>query len=108
MIMLIFFSIRCREEHGPTCWPTEFHKPLDTLPKDAEYEAYKRWRFPPSIFAVGTAVAAPHLWLRAGGNLNGYSPLVVVAYYAPIFAGAATVADWALKGHALAAKVREY
>ena len=59
------------------------------------------------MLAVASAVAVPYLWLRSCGNINGHSPLVVVATYAFLFAGPAVVADWALKGHALAAKVKK-
>ena len=105
LLRLANVYFRCREEQMGYCLPTEFHKTISTLPKDASYKFYKDWRFFCSIASVILTVGLPHTWLKLSGNLNGYALTVYMASFAPWIMGLSILSFWALQGHAFGSKL---
>ena len=87
--------VRCREEQGPDCPATDFHKPLSTLPQSAGY--YKNWRYGFTCCCLLVCCLALRRLLSRGGNLNGISVPVLVAGYCPWILSMLMVSYWALQ-----------
>ena len=87
--------VRCREEQGPACPPSDHHKPLATLPATAG--TYKNWRYCGTNLCLLATCAAAHWLLSRGGNLNGISVPVLVAGYAPWIIVIMMLSYWALQ-----------
>jgi len=96
LLRLALLYVRCREEQGPDCPTTQFHKPLATLSADVSKD-FKNWRFFFTILSVGLLISPLQLWLTALGNKNGISVPVLTASYAPWLAALLLVGFWALQ-----------
>lgn len=97
-IGLLQFSmiyVRCREEQGPDCAPSDFHKPLSTLPQSAG--PYKNWRYFFTIISLLFTSSAIHFVFSRGGNLNGISIPVLVSGYIPWIIVILMICYWALQ-----------
>lgn len=105
LIKLSNIYFRCREEQLGYCFPTEFHKPIGTLPKDPTYRDYKNRRFCSTMLSVFVTVLLPHFWLKNCGNLNGFSLSVCLASYVPPTCGISMVFYWAIQGHEVGTKL---
>ncbi|XP_059089555.1 GPI ethanolamine phosphate transferase 3-like [Tigriopus californicus] len=105
LVKLCTIYFRCREEQLGFCFPTEFHKPIGTLPKDTSYRDYKNRRFCSTMLSVVVTVLLPHFWLKNCGNLNGFSVSVCLASYVPPTCGISMVFYWAIQGHEVGTKL---
>ena len=56
LLKLASIYVRCREEQGPQCAQTDFHKPLSTLPAEAG-QSYKNWRYFFTLLSLGLTCA---------------------------------------------------
>ena len=56
LLKLASIYVRCREEQGPECTQTDFHKPLSTLPAEAG-QSYKNWRYFFTLLSLGLTCA---------------------------------------------------
>ena len=96
LLRLSSIYVRCREEQGPLCPQTDFHKPLSTLPTETG-QAYRNWRYFFTLLSLGLTCAALNRLLVGGGNLNGISFPVLVARYFPWFVSFLVAGYWALQ-----------
>lgn len=95
LIRLSCVYIRCREEHGPDCPLTQFHKPLSTL--DNESSFYRNWRYFITLVALLVLSSLNHMCLSTAGNLNGLSCSVLAAKYLPGLISVMMASYWALQ-----------
>ena len=105
IIRLSNVYFRCREEQASYCYPSDFHKPIATLPKDASFKTYKNWRFSTTFISAFLVVYLPHHWLKSCGNINGLSLPVSVSSYVPANIFICMVCYWAMQGHEVGAKL---
>ena len=91
--------VRCREEQGPECSPSDYHKPLSTLPSSAGY--YRNWRYGWTCVCMLLSCTGLHSLLSRGGNLNGISIPVLVAGYFPWIISLLMVCYWAVQAFPL-------
>ena len=96
LLRLSSIYVRCREEQGPDCPQTDFHKPLSTLPSQAG-QAYKNWRYFFTLLSLFLTCVSLHSVLSKGGNLNGISFPVLTARYFPWIISALISGYWALQ-----------
>jgi len=101
LLKLASIYVRCREEQGPECTQTDFHKPLSTLPAEAG-QSYKNWRYFFTLLSLGLTCALLNRILVGGGNLNGISFPVLVARYFPWFLSFLVAGYWALQSFPIA------
>merc|ERR1712142_108262 len=96
LLRLSSIYVRCREEQGPDCPQTDFHKPLSTLPSQAG-QVYKNWRYFFTLFSLFMTCLSLHSVLTKGGNLNGISFPVLTARYFPWIISLLISSYWALQ-----------
>jgi len=96
ILRLSSIYVRCREEQGPACPQTLFHKPLSTLPSQAG-QAYKNWRYFFTLVSLFLTCVSLHSALSKGGNLNGISFPVLTARYFPWIISLLISGYWALQ-----------
>lgn len=101
LLRLSSLYVRCREEQGPACPQTDFHKPLSTLPTEVG-QSYRNWRYFFTLLALGLTCGGMNKVLVGGGNLNGISFPVLVARYFPWLISFLIAAYWALQSFPLA------
>ncbi|XP_023334554.1 GPI ethanolamine phosphate transferase 3 [Eurytemora carolleeae] len=92
---LSFLYVRCREEDGPDCVLTQYHKPLSTL--DNESGFYRNWRYFFTLLSLFLLCLSVHLGLSSAGNLNGISCSVLTAKYLPWIIAVLMASYWALQ-----------
>ena len=95
MLQFSMIYVRCREEQGPDCTPSDFHKPLSTLPQSDG--PYKNWRYFFTIISLLFTCSAIHFVFSRGGNLNGISIPVLVSGYIPWIVVIMMISYWALQ-----------
>jgi len=95
LIRVCCVYIRCREEHGPECTLTQFHKPLSTL--DHETSFYRNWRYFITLMSLLIITVINHVCLSTAGNLNGLFLSVLVAKYLPGIISVMMASYWALQ-----------
>jgi len=87
--------IRCRDEDGPDCPLTQFHKPLSTL--DHESGFYRNWRYFLTLLSLFVLCTLVHVALSTAGNLNGISCSVLTAKFLPWILSVLMASYWALQ-----------
>ena len=80
--------------------PTDFHKPLSTLPQTAG--TYKNWRYFFTMVCLLLLCSGCHFIFSRGGNLNGFSIPVLVAGYFPWIIIIIMICFWALQSFPIA------
>jgi len=89
--------VRCREEDGPDCQLTQFHKPLSTLDNNESGVLYRNQRYAVTLLSLFTLCVFVHSGLSAAGNLNGISCAVLTAKYLPWIISVLMASYWALQ-----------
>jgi len=99
LVRLSCLYIRCREEDGPDCVLTHFHKPLSTL--DTETGFYRNWRYFFTLVSLLFTCISVHSGLSSAGNLNGITCPVLTALYLPGIIATLMASYWALQSFPL-------
>ena len=100
LLQFSMMYVRCREEQGLDCHPSDFHKPLSTLPSSAG--SYKNWRYFFTNVCVLLTCSGLQFILSRGGNLNGISIPVLVSGYFPWIIVIIMISYWALQAFPIA------
>ena len=90
----------CREEQF-ACDVSNFLLPLSSLPE--EWTSYKNFRY---FFSLSTLIAIPLIFrqfMKHYGNLNGYAPPVMCAYYVPLIGAVCVGLHWAMQAASIEA-----
>lgn len=102
LVVLLFVALRlaanfraCREEQ----WTCELSPFLTTLSSLAETSgSYKNFRYFFPVTCLAAVVILANKWLRYHGNMNGFSPMVLVSSYSTPLSALCVAFHWALQG----------